>query len=578
MTLVSTHPVNTPHSLRTLSRGARSRGIVSIGAPGVDKSRLFGRVIAWQDFLLGIPQVIIDPTGGTIDNFLDKLVRTLPDLPKANRNAVWDRIRYVDMGSRDFVCPFPLYYRLGTEQSLLEISERYLELILKSNPWLLTAQVLGWPPLHDVGSHTGMILAALGLQITSAQDLLRHPEAWESRFVEAEKRWPEAAPAVAYFRDEYIPMRLADRRRLTNPFFEKIFTFNLDPQLKAMFGSPTPGINWDDVAANNQTVLLDFRTVRGENRRFKLLWVFAYLYEWIKARGRREQPFGLIIDEFVALTQKVLSGENPLAVELDEFIQQYMRSSQIWLTIGFQSPHQLDEHLQQTVLSLGTYLIGQAATLEGARLLADALYLRDPFWVKHWRTVYLPLPRWALSSEIDREPPKEPEFMPLEEQTELYANRIRRRKQYQFLLRQAASEGTISTAVYPINISAVTNDPATGELYFPDRELMAKLRSILAAKAGTPVQQLLQEQDARIPQTLPETAWPRTLPQPGRRRPQRHNGAKPGSQEASRPVVTSTTPPVPSSDTARTAPDQALPHPPLQRRHRLSAADGNERR
>jgi hypothetical protein len=334
MTLASSHPVSIPHLLRTLSRGARARGIVSIGAPGVGKSRLFGRCLAWQDFLLELPQVIIDPSGGTIDNFLDKLVRTLPDLPKDKRQAVWERIRYVDMGSTEFVCPFPLYYRLGTEQSLLEISERYLELILKSNPWLLTAQVLGWPPLHDVGAHTGMVLAALDLQITSVQDLLRHPEQWEGRFTEAVTRHPEAAPAVAYFRDEYIPLRPAERQRLTNPFFEKIFTFNLDPQLKAMFGSPRPGINWDEVSAQNQTVLLDFRNVRGENRRFKLLWVFAYLYEWIKARGRRETPFGVLIDEFVALTQKALAGENPLAVELDEFIQQYMRSSQIWLTIG----------------------------------------------------------------------------------------------------------------------------------------------------------------------------------------------------------------------------------------------------
>jgi hypothetical protein len=492
MTQVSTDPISIPQTNRTLSRSARARGIVSIGAPGVGKSRLFGRIIAWQDFLLEFPQVIIDPSGSTIDNFLDKLVRTLADLPKDKRPAVCERIHYIDMGSKEYVCPFPLYYRLGTEQSLLDISERYLELILKSNPWLLTAQVLGWPPLHDVGAHTGMVLAALGLQITSAQELLRHPEEWEGRFVEAEKRHPEAAPAVAYFREEYIPMREADRKRLTNPFFEKIFTFNLDPQLKAMFGSPTPGINWDEVSAKNQTVLLDFRNVRGENRRFKLLWVFAYLYEWIKARGRRDKPFGLIIDEFVALTQKMQVGENPLAVELDEMIQQYMRASQIWLTIGLQSPHQLDEQLRQTVLSLGTYLIGQAATMDGARLLADALYLRDPYWVKHWRAVW-GRPRGPL--EVIAE---EPEFMPLEEQTELFANRIRKLRQYQFLLRPAASEGTISTNVYPIDISTVTTDPVTGEVHFPDRELIGEFRSILAAKTGKPIKQLLQEQETSL--------------------------------------------------------------------------------
>jgi hypothetical protein len=194
------------------------------------------------------------------------------------------------MGSREYVCPFPLYYKLGNEQSLLEISERYLELILKSNPCLLTAQVLGWPPLHDVGAHTGMLLSALDLQITSAQDLLRHPEEWERRFTEAVERHPEAAPAVAYFRDEYMPMPPSERRRLTNLFFEKFFTFNLDPQLKALFGSSTPGINWNEVAAKNQTVLLDFRHIRGENRRFKLLWVLRIYTSGSKHEAEVRNP------------------------------------------------------------------------------------------------------------------------------------------------------------------------------------------------------------------------------------------------------------------------------------------------
>jgi hypothetical protein len=44
---------------------------------------------------------------------------------------------------------------------------------------------------------------------------------------------------------------------------------------------------------------------------------------------------------------------------------------------------------------------------------------------------------------------EEPVFMPLDEQTELYANRIRKLHQYQFLLRPAANEGTVSTEVFP---------------------------------------------------------------------------------------------------------------------------------
>jgi hypothetical protein len=166
------------------------------------------------------------------------------------------------------------------ERSLREVAERYLQVILKSNPSLLNAQVQDWPPLHHIGVQTGMILSALGCQITEAADLLRHPEQWQSRFAEAEHRYREVAPAVAFFRDEFIPMREADRRRLINPFMDKIFPFTLDPHLKAMFGSNTPGIDWREAERERQTVLIDFRHEQDpEMRRFKLLWVFSSLYE-----------------------------------------------------------------------------------------------------------------------------------------------------------------------------------------------------------------------------------------------------------------------------------------------------------
>ena len=130
-----------------------------------------------QDYLAGFPQVIFDPVGATIDNFLDKVTRFLQYIPAAERDLFWDRIIYVDMsGKGGCITPFPFYYRIGTERSLLEITERYLQTIIKSNPALFQAQVLGWPPLHRIGVYTGMVLAALGYQITEAEHLLRQPE------------------------------------------------------------------------------------------------------------------------------------------------------------------------------------------------------------------------------------------------------------------------------------------------------------------------------------------------------------------------------------------------------------------
>jgi hypothetical protein len=376
---------------RTITRSARSMGMYLLAGRGTGKSRMLGRQIAIQDYLAGVPQVIFDPVGGTIDNFFDEVIRFLQHIPPSLHSRFWDRIVYVDMSGKDgVVVPFPLYYRLGTEHSLLEIAERYLQTIIKSNPDLFHAQVLGWPPLHRIGVYTGMVLASLGYQITEAEHLLHHPEQWENRFNQALHTSPEVAPAVDFFRTDYIPMREQDRARLTTPFLDKIFTFRLDPTLRAMFGTKKPGINWNDVARNGQTVLLDFRREQKEEmRRFKMLWTFSYLYEWIKQRGRRdENPFGVIIDEFAHMTQQVAGGTNPLAKELDEFINVYMRQHTIWFTCAHQELYQTDEQLRNTLLSLGTYILGSTSSMASARELADALFSRDPWWVKHWRRFF----------------------------------------------------------------------------------------------------------------------------------------------------------------------------------------------
>jgi hypothetical protein len=317
MTLArSSNTGNKQPERRVLSRSARSMGIYVLAGRGTGKSRLLGRKIAPQDFFAGFPQVVFDPIGATIDNFLDKVMWFLHDYPELDPGPILERIVYVDMSGKDgVVMPFPLYYRLGTERSLLEIAERYLQTIINSNPDLFHAQVLGWPPLHRIGDYSGIVLAALGYQITEAEDLLENPEQWEAagRFAQAEQVSPEAKRAVSYFRNTYIPMREADRARLTTPFLDKIFTFSLDDTFRAMFGAKEPGIKWDAVGKKKQTILLDFRREQDEEmRRFKMLWAFDYLYSWIKTRGRQDDtPFGVIIDEFAHMTKPVQAARIP---------------------------------------------------------------------------------------------------------------------------------------------------------------------------------------------------------------------------------------------------------------------------
>jgi hypothetical protein len=246
-----------------LSRGSRSMGVYLLAGRGTGKSRLLGRKIAFGDFLAGFPQVIFDPVGATIDNFLDAVTGFLQYVPADDRQVFWDRIIYVDMsGKSGFVSGFPLYYRLGTERSLLEIAERYLQTIIKSNPDLFHAQVLGWPPLHRIGVYCGMALFSLGCQITEAERLLAQPEAFLPRLIHAQTRHPELAEVIAFFRDEYIPMREGERSRLITPFRDKIFTFSLDPTLRAMFGASLPGINWNDAAVPATPCCLTFGVSR----------------------------------------------------------------------------------------------------------------------------------------------------------------------------------------------------------------------------------------------------------------------------------------------------------------------------
>jgi hypothetical protein len=275
--------------------------------------------------------VLFDGLGVSISNFLDKLIQFLQYVPFDQHEWYWRRIRYVDVsGKTGFVPGLPLYYRLHPEESLAAISERFLQVTIRSNPHLADAQYLGWPPLHRFGLNAGIICASLGLQVTDIESLITHPERWLSRLAQAEATSPEAAPACAFFRTEYLPMRPADRARLTNAFRDKIFQFSLDPVLARQFGAKKPSIDWDEVETDGLTVLVNFGgETNPELRRFKMLWLFDYFFHWVKRRGCRSHPLGLIFDEFSSMIQKVFSGENPLSTELDSFLQEYLRNINI---------------------------------------------------------------------------------------------------------------------------------------------------------------------------------------------------------------------------------------------------------
>jgi hypothetical protein len=313
-----------------------------------------------------------------------------------------------------------------------------------SEPALLDAPVRGLPPLRKTATYTGIALAALNLQVTSAPQLLRHPrdylprlESRLTRLEEVQGTRLDLRETVSFFKDEYIPMRQYARERLTDAFLDRVFPFRLDSRLHAMFSQPVPGISFSDIATSGTIVLLDYRFISDpELQRFLLLWVWKYLFEWIKRRGRRSEPFAVTIDEFQALTTQGVTGANPLAQELDAFINAYMRNYTIWFTAAHQELFQLgDERLRNTVLSLGIYIIVRQSNPNVCRVLADYLFQSDVFRVKHWRKVWGkvdPPPYWAryaIDPGIRSFMPKypyyvldtEPEYMRIQEQIELAA-------------------------------------------------------------------------------------------------------------------------------------------------------------
>jgi hypothetical protein len=109
-------------------------GTYILGAKGSGKSTVAAD-IAFYHFLNGTPQLIIDPLGvGTIDGFLWRVwrfLRDMPaDMPQSYDSRFWERIIYINVASAERIVPFPLVYKTGSERSLLEIAERYLNVIL----------------------------------------------------------------------------------------------------------------------------------------------------------------------------------------------------------------------------------------------------------------------------------------------------------------------------------------------------------------------------------------------------------------------------------------------------------------
>lgn len=481
--LASSIPRQLASRLLWLPDSARSMGIHIMAGKGSGKSRLMGRLIAWLDFLRGIPLVIFDPHGPTIDNFLDKITR----LPRAAQESLWPRVFYVDMSGRGgHVVPFPLYYRLGNE-SLYEISQRYLDVVRKIDPFLQTASVEGWNPLWRTGTYAGMVLAALNFQISEAQSLLTKPHAWEGLLLHALTVHPEIHPAADFFR-ALAEEKQSSRSRHVDSLLTKVAIFNLDPTMRAMFGASTPGIEWSNVVERRLAVLLDFRHEHDiERRRFKMLWGFTYFLDFVKNRGAgRHRPVSLIVDELTSLLSVHGLAVDLFAAELDELINVIARNYGLWLTIAHQELFQLSERAQKTLMAMGTQMLGVTSDAAAAVTLAQQFFRYDPHWVKKYEPVYFG--SQGVASIIDY---RSVEYT-VEEQFLLRSYDIRHQGRFHFLVRPALGEGETRGGLRPVSLAAFDTNR------YPDEELVATARQLLVSRRGRRVGDVLAEIAARL--------------------------------------------------------------------------------
>ena len=258
--------------------------------------------------------------------------------------------------------------------------------------------------------------------------------------------------------------------------------------MKAMFGAAEPGVNWDQVMRQRKIVLLDFRHEHDvERRRFKMLWAFYSLLDFIKHRGvGRHMPISLIIDELSSLfSVEVMTGE-VFATELGELINVIARNYMVWLTIAHQELFQFPEQVQKTLMAMGTQILGNTTDRDTATLLAHQFFHYDPHLVRKYEPVYMSDRGGAYI--VDH---RSIEFT-ADEQDLLRSYIFSDQGRFQFLVAPAVIEGGARGRLRSISLTRIDPD------MYPDEELVARTRELLSKRLGQPVERLLAEIEGRL--------------------------------------------------------------------------------
>ena len=355
-----------------LPDGGRTLGTRVVGEAGTGKSVLLG-AIAFGDFTRFIPVVLWDHNGGMIDAFFAQV------LAHPERPSLEERIRYVEFGNKEFAYGMPFYYDAGGDDPFT-MSQRLIDILLKLDPDLASAPVLGASSLVQLGTMVGTILSAVvdqegnHWQITEALDLLSNYNSPRWAKIRSELTGKIDA-AEKFLVENYSRSTPTERHTRSWSFESRIWTYLNSPNLKATVGQGKPTIDWREVEAKRLAVIFDFRNLANQKPLEHLsLSTFEYFLTFIKRRGiNAPEPISLIIDELPTLIeyQSLEPDVRSLATRF--------RAYKLWSTIGHQALYQLSPKLREAAWSFRNQIVGQQANITDAEdVVNNLLAIVDP--------------------------------------------------------------------------------------------------------------------------------------------------------------------------------------------------------
>src|SRR5215204_3919794 len=239
---------------------ARTGGMFLAAPTGWGKSRYLG-ALCYQDLLRGVGTVVLDAVGAAIDNCLNKMLY----LPEGQQQQLSEKIIYCNMAGYQvgdtvydtYVSSWPMLYRLSDKETLDVTSQRIVDLISKTNKALASASIQGLPRVEAILTSVLQILAAHNSPISCAIDLLQNPEKWRGKIEEAVKLHPEVIRARNRLIEDFLDLPRKQQQSQSEVILNRLQRIEFDAVAEAMFSTPKPLIDWDDVVDNGKQVLID---------------------------------------------------------------------------------------------------------------------------------------------------------------------------------------------------------------------------------------------------------------------------------------------------------------------------------